>query len=121
MVTMRMTRLVTPKDIDRITFTTTSTLIHDWYDADEVDAFLECVATTLNTLHDYASRNDVTPSMMRGSDVDAAEFRYRGNWYRADDVDDFLDRCADDVFCLGNICLSLTGSSESTANMLKAA
>ena len=121
MAKMRTTRLVTPKDIDRVRFTTTSTLIHDWYDADEVDALLECVAITLDTLHDYASRNDATYSMMRRSDVDAAEFRYRGNWYRADDVDEFLDRCADDVFCLGHICLSLAGWSESTANMPKVA
>lgn len=109
--------MLTPNDISTVRFTTTRGLFHDWYHADEVDSFLESVAFTMRVLSDLLTRNGGSYQSMSSSDVEDAEFRYRGNWYRDDDVDIFLDRCADAIFCMGHICLSIRSCAVTDATM----
>ncbi|MET7769747.1 DivIVA domain-containing protein [Nocardia sp. NPDC005366] len=74
---------MTPEDVSRIHFAMPS-VGHRGYDADEVDAFLELVAATLD------GRGSMTADTVRRAVFDAPRFGERG--YQADQVDEFLDR-----------------------------
>jgi DivIVA domain-containing protein len=74
---------VTPEDVSRTHFPM-PLLGHRGYHADEVDAFLELVAATLD------GQGALTADDVRRVAFDAPRFGGRG--YQADQVDEFLDR-----------------------------
>lgn len=78
-----MSRMMTPEDVSRIHFDM-PTFGHRGYHAEEVDAFLELVAATLDG-HGALTADDI-----RHVAFDAPRFGARG--YQADQVDEFLDR-----------------------------
>ncbi|MEV0292524.1 DivIVA domain-containing protein [Nocardia sp. NPDC050710] len=78
-----MSRVMTPEDVSRIHFAMPP-VGHRGYDAEEVDAFLELVAATLD------GQGVLTADDVRHVAFDAPRFGGRG--YQADQVDEFLDR-----------------------------
>ncbi|WP_328403250.1 DivIVA domain-containing protein [Nocardia sp. NBC_00403] len=74
---------VTPEDVSRTHFPMPP-VGHRGYHADEVDAFLELVAATLD------GRGTLTADDIRHVAFDAPRFGGRG--YQADEVDEFLDQ-----------------------------